>query len=91
MNRANIYKNRKSHNFSKFIKNIEKTLKNITTFVFIIFVSKNIKKKNEKICQCAIVKNENLYLREFVEYYKKIGYSKIILYDNNEKNGENIE
>lgn len=33
----------------------------------------------------------NLYIREFVEHYKKIGYNKIILYDNNHKNGENFE
>ena len=34
--------------------------------------------------------NENLYIREFIEYYKKIGYNKIFIYDNNDKNGENL-
>jgi hypothetical protein len=41
-----------------------------------------------QIAICAIFKNENLYLREWVEYHKKIGFDKIILYDNNDINGE---
>ena len=41
-----------------------------------------------KFAVCAIIKNENLYLREWVEHYIKLGFDKIILYDNNEKNGE---
>ena len=38
-----------------------------------------------------IGKNENLYAREYVEYYKKIGYNKIFIYDNNQENGEKFE
>lgn len=37
---------------------------------------------------CAIIKNENLYLREWVEHYINLGFDKIILYDNNDINGE---
>lgn len=37
---------------------------------------------------CSMIKNENLYLREWVEHYIKLGFDKIILYDNNEINGE---
>ena len=37
---------------------------------------------------CAILKNENLYLREWVEHYISLGFDKIILYDNNDINGE---
>lgn len=44
-----------------------------------------------KVALCAIVKNENLYIREWLEYYKKLGISKIFLYDNNEINGERLE
>jgi len=40
---------------------------------------------------CAIAKNENLYIREWIEYYKMMGINKIILYDNNEVNGERFE
>ena len=93
MNKTTLYKNGKSYNFFAFIKNNEKKIKNIIilSFLFITFVFKNIKKQNVKICLCEIVKNENRYLREFIEYYKKLGYNKIILYDNNEKNGENLK
>ena len=43
-----------------------------------------------KICLCVIAKEENLYVREFVENYKNLGYNNIFLYDNNNKNGENF-
>lgn len=41
-----------------------------------------------KISICAICKQENLYLRDWVEYYYKMGIKNIILYDNNDINGE---
>ena len=41
-----------------------------------------------KTLLCCIAKQENLYLRDFVEYYKKIGFTNIILYDNNDIDGE---
>ena len=44
-----------------------------------------------KVCLCVIAKNENLYVREFIDHYKNIGYNKIFLYDNNDKNGEHFE
>ena len=44
--------------------------------------------KKDKIANCVPIKNENKYLREFVEFYKNIGYDNIILYDNNDINGE---
>ena len=40
---------------------------------------------------CVIGKMENDYAREFVEYYHKLGISKIILYDNNDLDGEHFE
>ena len=36
-------------------------------------------------------KNENRYIKEFVEHYKKYGVDKIFIYDNNELNGERFE
>lgn len=36
-------------------------------------------------------KNENLYAREFVEYYHLLGFDKIIIFDNNDINEENFE
>lgn len=44
-----------------------------------------------KVALCAIAKNENLYIREWVEWYKNLGISKIFLYDNNEIDGERFE
>jgi len=51
----------------------------------------NSSKRNSdtlKVALCAIGKDENLYVREWVEYYKKLGLEKIILYDNNDLDGE---
>ena len=44
-----------------------------------------------KVALCAIAKNENLYIREWVKWYKNLGISKIFLYDNNEFDGERFE
>lgn len=41
-----------------------------------------------KVAVCCIVKQENLYLRDWVEYYHKMGICNIILYDNNDIDGE---
>lgn len=43
-----------------------------------------------KVALCCIIKDENDYLKEFVEYYKNLGVDNIILYDNNDSNGEDI-
>ena len=43
-----------------------------------------------KICLCTLIKNDNLYINEFIEYYHSIGVNKIILGDNNDLNGEKI-
>jgi len=47
--------------------------------------------KSLKIAVCAIAKNENLYIREWVEWYKNLGVDKIFIYDNNELDGEHFE
>ena len=44
----------------------------------------NNKLNQIKICICTIGKNENKYIKEYVEYYKKLGINKIYLYDNND-------
>ena len=44
-----------------------------------------------KVCLCTIGKEENLYVREYVEHYKKYNIDKIFIYDNNEINGEKFE
>ena len=49
------------------------------------------KKYNLKVSICTIGKLENLYIREFIDYYKALGLDKIYIYDNNEINGESFE
>ena len=46
---------------------------------------------NIKICLCTPGKQENKYIREFVEFYEKMGVDKIYLYDNNNVDGEKFE
>jgi hypothetical protein len=50
----------------------------------------SIKQDKLGICICSIVKNENLYIREFINYYYLLGVDKIIIYDNNDIEGETI-
>ena len=70
------------------IKKISLKLIIIVYLIFIILIS-NLKKL--KICICTIAKNENRYIKEYVDYYKKYGVDKIYLYDNNNLNGERFE
>lgn len=56
----------------------------------ILFLFSN-NSKSLKVCICAIGKNENFYIQEFINYYKEIGYNKIILYDNNDIDDERFD
>lgn len=40
---------------------------------------------------CGIAKLENDYIREWVEHYKKLGFTNVVIYDNNDANGERFE
>ena len=40
---------------------------------------------------CCIIKNEHLYIREFVEHHLKIGFDKIYLFDNHSSHDYNAE
>jgi len=44
-----------------------------------------------KVAVFTPVKLENRYIREFVEYYQKLGFTNIILADNNDLEGEKLE
>ena len=45
-----------------------------------------------KVGLCIICKEENLYIKEFIEHYhQNLGYNHIFIYDNNDINGENLE
>ena len=73
-------------------------------FIFLIFVLyvlfkklkylfKNIfaQDKDIKVCLCIMGKEENIYAKEYITHYKKLGYNHIFLYDNNDINGEKFE
>ena len=47
--------------------------------------------KQLKTLICCIGKNENKYVREYVEWYKHIGVSHIRIYDNNDIDGEHFD
>ena len=95
-------KNRKN-NCLYYIKNIYKRYNKpirgffIFLFIIILFISNLLKifesklEPIKKVCLCLIAKNENKYIIEFIEYYKKYGIDKIFLYDNNDINGEKFE
>ena len=40
---------------------------------------------------CTIAKEENKYIIEFVNYYKNLNFNKIIIFDNNNINGEKFD
>jgi hypothetical protein len=44
-----------------------------------------------KAVVCCIVKFENDYIREWVDYHLSVGFSNIYIYDNNDLDGERIE
>jgi hypothetical protein len=59
--------------------------------LFYLLSTYNNKKASFKgVAMCVIAKNENLYINEFLTYYKNLGIKKIFLYDNNDPFGENF-
>ena len=60
--------------------------------IYIIYLfSKTKIKRQIKVCLCAIGKQENRYINEFVNHYQKLGYDHIYIYDNNNKNEERMD
>ena len=51
----------------------------------------SLKPNIKNTCICTIGKNENLHIREYVEYYFNLGVGKIFIYDNNDIEGEKFE
>ena len=52
---------------------------------------KNQAISNLKVCICTLGKEENRYIKEFVELYKNYSVDKIYLYDNNDIDGERFD
>ena len=64
----------------------------LSLLIYILYYKDNTKRNSElKVCLCTLGKQENLYIKEYVEHYKKYGVDKIYLYDNNDVNGEKFE
>ena len=79
-------------------KNFHKKLYNSYIFklfyviILIILIKiKYINKNKIKTALCVICKDENKYIKEYINYYYHLGINKIFLYDNNDINGENFE
>jgi len=64
---------------------------NIILIVFIMIYISYLNKNRIMIAICIIAKQENRYIKEFVDYYRKLKINKIFLYDNNDINGEYFE
>ena len=62
----------------------------ILTLIF-FFELKFTNKTSIKVGLCVICKEENLYIKEFIEHYKNLGYNHIFIYDNNDIDGEKLE
>ena len=98
-----IHKKPKSYFFIILKRNIIKYIYIIILFsIFLLFNNSFIldiiytfllkyTSRNIKVGLCAVGKGENLYAKEFVNYYKKLGYNHIFIYDNNPPKGERFE
>ena len=60
----------------------------------LFFLSANIliiiERKPLKLAICTMARNENLYIKEYIDYYLNLGFDHIYIFDDNEPNKENI-
>ena len=69
--------------------NISFLLMNVYLIIFFLLYIKN-KNKDLKVAICTMGKKENLYVKEFINYYIKLGIDHIFIYDDNDPNTEKI-
>ena len=64
----------------------------IILFLLLTFFNQLIiyKFSNLKIAICTMAKKENEYIKEYVDYYIKLGVDHIFIYDNNDEYSEKI-
>ena len=53
-------------------------------------INKNDKANDLKVALCTMGKFENLYVKEYVDYYVKLGIDHLFIYDDNDPNTERI-
>jgi hypothetical protein len=70
--------------------NIFKLINILFFFIFILKTNFINNKKSIKIALCTMGKRENLYAKEFIDYYIKLGLDSIFIYDDNNLNSEKI-
>ena len=83
------FENKIKESLLKFELNLDNKLKKYLKETNNIVKEENI--SSTKVCMCAIGKKENPYAKEFVNYYKNLGYNHIFIYDNNDVNDEKFE
>ena len=84
-------KKEKGKTYNPFLKKIKKIAILIFLSLVLFLEDKYTIISSTKVGLCILCKNENLYLKEFIKHYKNLGYNHIIIYDNNDINGEKIE
>ena len=65
----------------------------ILIIIIFCFIEIKIRRRESKskVLICTIAKEENKYINEFVAHYRRMKIKKIILYDNNDINGEKFD
>jgi len=67
----------------------KKNLNNSNSFANFKYIKKP--DSSIKVGMCTLCKSENLYIQEFIDYYRDLGYNHIFIYDNNDIDGERLE
>lgn len=75
--------------YNMYTKNFCPSIK--TEFDNLFKVHTNVISDKNKVAICAIAKNEDLYLDEWVEHYLKLGASHIYIIDNNDNETEKLK
>ena len=78
--------------FKNFKRNKKKNILLLLTcfFAYINFYVKIKNIKDIKVALCTMGKMENLYVKEFVDYYFNLGIDHIFIYDDNDPKSEKI-
>jgi hypothetical protein len=80
--------NKKDNNF--IYKNIRLILKNISLLILFNFLILLPQRHKIRVALCTMGKNEILYIKEFINYYIKLGMDHIFIYDDNNITSERL-
>ena len=88
-NRINVNSNNIKYNINKFSISLENQYR-IFNYCYLRHHIDSQIDTNNSIAICVIGRLENNYIREFIEYYKKLGVDRIFLFDTNNELEENF-